>query len=69
MKNGSHEQGFALVIAHYNYLLRCVVSGLRDFQSPRPLDQRVTLSLDSPLREAAEKVPCFCNSAYTYAYL
>ena len=51
MKNGSHEQGFALVIAHYNYLLRCVVSGLRDFQSPRPLDQRVTLSLDSLLRE------------------
>ena len=21
------------------------------------------------LCEAAEKVPCFCNSAYTYAYL
>ena len=50
MKNGSHEQGFALVIAHYNYLLRCVVSGLRAV-SPLQPDQRVTLSLDSPLRE------------------
>ena len=42
MKNGANKQGFALVIAHYNYELRFVVSGLRDFQSPRPLDQRVT---------------------------
>lgn len=36
MKNGANEQGFALVIAHYNYELRFVVSGLRAF-SPETL--------------------------------
>ena len=30
MKNGANEQGFALVITHYNYELRFVVSGLRE---------------------------------------